>query len=296
MISIVICSINENYLSQVKENISSTIGTEYELIVWDNLRDGLGICEVYNRMAKQARYDFVCFLHEDILFETINWGHKIRSIFLNRPDIGIIGVAGCKYKSSFISGWYTGIKELDCANIIHRYVGGDEHILLQPPFSKDLENVVCIDGVFIVCRKEIWERILFDQSRLPGFHFYDIDFSVRASAICTVAVSFEILLTHVTKGGDFGDNWVKIALDYHKRKSEKLPIFVEGVISYGIDKKIIKVWLDVLKNYKISWRNKWNWIKIQKLLRIPSLYYSILKFFFYMPFGLRFIHKLLKGK
>jgi len=296
MISIVICSINENYLSQVKENISSTIGVEYELLIWDNLQDSKGICEVYNIMASQARYEYVCFLHEDILFETSDWGHKISSIFQNRPDIGVIGVAGSKYKSSYLSGWYSGVKELDCANIVHRYSWGDEHVLLNPSPESNLEEVVCIDGVFICCRKKIWEQITFDQENLTGFHFYDIDFSTRAASICKVAVSFEILITHITKGGDFGDSWVKIAIDYHKLHGKKLPVYINGYANSGADKQIIKAWLDVLKNYRISWRNKFNWLATQKLFAKPRLYYSVLKFLLYKPLGLRYIHKSVKRK
>ena len=200
MISIVICSINAYYLSQVKKNISATIGVEYELLVWENSHDKKGICEVYNRMATKARYEYICFLHEDILFETANWGASLVDIFLKDPAIGVVGVAGSKYKSPFFSGWYTNIKELDCAHIIHRYSWGDELICLQPSGHNRLENVVCVDGVFIGCRKQTWKELLFDQQNLPGFHFYDIDFSLRASAICTVVVTYNIVLVHITKG------------------------------------------------------------------------------------------------
>ena len=296
MISIVICSINQHFLSQVKENISSTIGVEYELLIWDNLQDSKGICEVYNTMAKQARFEYICFLHEDILFETMNWGHKISSIFLNQPDIGVIGVAGSKYKSGYLSGWYSGVKELDCANIVHRYSWGDEHVLLTPCPDSDLEEVVCIDGVFICCRKKIWEQVGFDQEHLNGFHFYDIDFSTKAASLCKVAVSFDVLITHITKGGDFGDSWVKIAMDYHKLQEKKLPVYINGQASLGVDKQIIKSWLDVLKNYRISWGNKFKWLFIQKLFLKPRLYYSILKFLLYKPLGLRYIHKSVKQK
>ncbi len=66
MISIIICSVNQNYLKDVAENISNSIGVEYELLVWDNREAKKGLCEVYNMMAAKARYDYLCFLHEDI--------------------------------------------------------------------------------------------------------------------------------------------------------------------------------------------------------------------------------------
>lgn len=296
MISIVICSINEKYLSQVKENISATIGHEYELLIWNNLQDSKGICEVYNRMAEQARFEYICFLHEDILFETENWGRKISSIFQKQPAIGVIGVAGSKFKSAYFSGWYTGNKDIDCANIIHRFNTGDEHVLLNPKKDNDLEEVVCIDGVFICCRKSIWKQVRFNQEHFSGFHFYDIDFSTRASAVCKVAVSFDVLIVHITKGGDFGDKWVNEAFVYHQLYEKKLPVYLNGQTHTGVDKKICKTWLDVLKRYKICWPNKWKWVVRQKLFLHPDLYYSIVKFLLYKPLGLQYIHKAFKRK
>src|SRR5687767_6375210 len=291
MISIVICSVNPIYLAQVKENISSTIGVEYELLAWDNREENRGICEIYNRMARQARFEYTCFLHEDILFETKNWGRKIQSIFVNSPGTGIIGVAGCKYKSAFLSGWYSGIPELDCANIIHRYPAGDEHLYLNPVPGSVLEEVACVDGVFICCRKALGEKLLFDEKNLTGFHFYDIDFSIRASKLCRLVVCFEILLVHITRGGDFGNSWIETSLQYHARQKGILPVSVKRSLPVNTDKRIIRIWLDVLKNYSVSWKNKWKWISRQKLLRFSGLYYSIMKFLLYKPLGLRHFHK-----
>jgi hypothetical protein len=292
MISIVICSINPAYLAQVKENISSTIGVEYELLIWDNRAEKKGICEVYNQMASQARFEFACFLHEDVLFETRDWGRKLVSIFTGQPATGVIGVVGSKYKSAFLSGWFTNVPELDCANIIHRYPNREEHLSLKPDPGRDTEEVVCVDGVFICCRTKLWQQLLFDEKNLTGFHFYDIDFSIRASKICKLIVCFDILLVHITPGGgDFGDSWITVALDYHSRQKGLLPVSVQKSMAANTDKKIIWTWLDVLKNYPVSWANKWKWISWQKLLRYPELYYSVLKFLLYKPLGLRYLHK-----
>jgi hypothetical protein len=239
----------------------------------------------------EARFDYLCFVHEDVLFETSHWGEKIKTIFNSDPKIGVIGVAGNKYKSAFCSGWYAGRKELDCGRINHRYPQGDQLIDLRPENNSPLERVVCVDGVFICCRKECWAQTKFAEERLPGFHFYDIDFSIRAAKSFTVAVTFDILLTHITSGGDFGNNWIKTALDYHKSDKIELPATILEQVPPGIDMHIVKIWLDVLKNYKINWSYKWKWVSSQELLKYPRLYYSVIKFFLYKPLGLRRIHK-----
>jgi hypothetical protein len=296
MLSIVICSINTDYLSKIKENISSTIGVEYELLVWNNLPENKGICEVYNMMAAKAKFEYICFVHEDLDFQTRDWGKKLVSLFESNTEIGVIGVAGCKYKSRVFSGWYTAIKELDCCNIIHRFPWGDELLFMKPDDSKMLEEVVCLDGVFICCKKQIWQQVKFDETNLTGFHFYDIDFSLKATKYSAVVVTYEIDIMHITLGGDFGEKWVETCISYHLKNKGVLPYDKLSVVKDTTDKRIQLVWLDVLKNYKISWRNKWRWVALQNLFRHTVFFYPVLRFFLYRPTGARYFHRKYKAR
>lgn len=294
MISVVICSVNPQFLEQVKKNISDTIGLEYELLVWDNRELKLGLCEVYNRMADLAKCEVLCFVHEDIYFERTGWGKDIISLFNSRNELGVIGVAGSKYKSAAYSGWYTGIKGFDCADLVHIERGKVRHIYLKPDngYNKEFEDVVCVDGVFICCRKEIWQKIRFNDDDLKGFHYYDLDFSLRASEVCSVSVLYNLKLVHVTHGGDFGDNWVITTFQFHKYFKERLPVVLPGIeVPETAEFKIKKIWLDVLKSQNVSFRNKLKWIYNENLYSGFKLGYSIFKFLFYKPLGLRYIHK-----
>jgi glycosyl transferase family 2 len=293
MISILICSADNSLLGQARRNIEQTIGVEHEILFFDNL-EKKGICEVYNYLAGRAKFSYLCFVHEDVLFQTANWGVVIGDIFSANHAIGVVGVAGSKYKSKCFSGWYSGIRSFDCANILHRYSYGDESIYLQPHSENALEEVVCLDGVFICSRKEIWQHSKFNEADLKGFHFYDIDFSLRASAICSLAVSFNINIIHITTGGDFGNNWVKTAIEYHSRSGKLLPGTKLINHSNSIEERISKTWLDFLKGYRISWKNKLRWIRMQKLHYKPALYYPIVRFLFYEPFGIGKFRKLFK--
>ncbi len=293
MISVLICSADNSLLNQVKTNIEETIGVEHEILFFDNL-EKKGICEVYNSLAARAKFSYLCFVHEDILFQTLNWGLLLADIFSKNPAIGVVGVAGSKYKSKCFSGWYSGIPGFDCANILHRYSYGDEAIYLQPNKENVLEEVVCLDGVFICSRKEVWQQSKFNEADLKGFHFYDIDFSLRASRICKIAVTYDVNIIHITKGGDFGDNWVTTAIGYHIRFGKMLPGTKLVDHSYSIEEKISKTWLDFLKKYRISWKNKIQWIRLQKLFYKPVLYYAIARFLFYEPVGIENFHKSFK--
>lgn len=73
MISIIISSYNKDYYSQFIENVEKTIGVPYEIIQILNI-GAMGVCEAYNKGARQAKFEYLVFCHEDITFETKNWG------------------------------------------------------------------------------------------------------------------------------------------------------------------------------------------------------------------------------
>jgi len=297
MLSIVICSINPIFLQQVEKSIADTIGNiAYEILSVDNRNTSKGISEVYNSLAEKANYEFICFLHEDVLFNTSCWGEKLVAIFSNDITIGMVGVAGSKYKSKLYSGWYTGVKELDCANIIHRFEYGDEQLFLAPVNYQSAEEVVCIDGVFIVCKKNVWAAAPFNETALIGFHFYDIDFSLKAAEKYKIIVTYDIELIHITKGGDFSNAWVETTIDYHQNINKNLPTSKIEIDIKATDFSVAKGWLDWLKNYNISFSNKIKWVFSQQLHIRPSLYYSIAKFMLYKSLRLKSIHQLFKRK
>lgn len=296
MLSIVVCSVNEELLAQLKESIAATIGIEYELLVWDNRRENLGLCEVYNRMAAHARFPFICFCHEDIVFQTPDWGPILLNLFEADEQVALIGIAGGKYKSTFLSGWYTGVGQLDYYNIIHETNSKREVLYRPEKWEATEQQVVCIDGVFMTCRRAIWSEVRFNEPILKGFHFYDIDFSLRIAQAYKVVVTNKINLLHITQGGDYGDKWVNEAFVFHQQMSALLPSSIQPVDIRNIDLIIARNWLNRLMNEPVSWSNKIKWIIAQGLYKHIYLSYAIVKFLLYRPFGLKAIHRLLKAK
>src|SRR5690606_33213747 len=138
------------------------------------------------------------------------------------------------------------------------------------------------------------EQIKFNENELKGFHFYDIDFSIRAGSITKMFVSYQIEIIHLTQGGDFGDNWVLESINWHNQQKSMLPVTLTNLNVPGADKIVIKSWLDWLKNQSISWNNKVKWVYLQKLYLFPGLYYSLIKFFIYKPLRLKYLHRLFK--
>ena len=75
MLSIIVCSVNPEAAERLQKNIAATVGTvPYEIITFDNRTVGYGICKVYNLCTEKSRYDNLCFVHEDVQFDTIGWG------------------------------------------------------------------------------------------------------------------------------------------------------------------------------------------------------------------------------
>lgn len=270
---------------QVKSNIDNTIGVPWEAIIIDNSTSPRGITEVYNEGAKKARFDTVCFVHEDVGFLTQDWGKLVNGYFTNDPSLGIIGVAGSLYKSKTPSGWMTLIDDFDRCNIYHLDSGGNkERLYFDQPPANPLKEVVILDGVFLCSRKSIILKIPFDQGLLKGFHLYDLDISYRISRFYKVAVSFEIDLVHYTEGGDFGDKWIEDTLRWHDRYKEHFPVFCENkneVAVRSVEYRVRRFYLKRLKIEKISFKNKVQWIKRSGALSNIHLWPDILIFFLY---------------
>ena len=263
MISIVICSINQQLAAQVQKSIGDTIGVEWEAIVINNEVNPQSIAQVYNRGAAMARFDIICFVHEDVLFQTDNWGQIIVRLFQQDPAPGLIGVAGSKYKSKSPAGWYSGIAAIDCGNITHVNRLNQEQLLYYNPVpGSQQQEVVVLDGVLLCCLKKVWEKVRFNDQMLTGFHLYDIDFSFRVAAHFKVMVTYEINLVHLTQGGSFGNAWVTNTLLWHRQMKEQLPLSrpVHQKLNKKYEAQFVRSWLIRLKQEDISFANKIKWL------------------------------------
>ena len=283
MISVIICSINKGLAQQVQKNIAATIGVVWEFIVIENTVSPKSLTEVYNVGASKAKYDVLLFVHEDVLFQTENWGKKLLDYFEKDNSLGLIGIAGSKYKSSVPSGWFSGIEALDCCNILH--VDSNDQKLpmyFNPAPGSPTQDVVVLDGVLLCCKKNVWQQVKFDETLLKGFHLYDIDFSFRVAQKFKVSVSFEIDLIHLTEGGNFGDEWVNNTLLWHSEKQSSLPFYTKdlSVKKSKFESVFIRNWLIRLKQEDISFSNKITWLYKSNTWRYITAWPFVVLFLF----------------
>ncbi|HZG24368.1 MAG TPA: glycosyltransferase [Chitinophagaceae bacterium] len=223
MISIIVCSVDDKMFGSFEQNITHTIGVEHEIIRINNSNNSFSICGAYNEGARRAKYEFLCFVHEDVIMQTPRWGKILCEIFRENRELGLLGVAGTMYKSYAPWGWSL-IPGESVINIIqgHKYSNSPAYQVYKNPANKTLSEVVCIDGVLMFTRKSIVEEIQFDEETLHGFHGYDIDFSLSVFRKYKVAVTFDILMTHLSEGKN-DHAWVSETLKLHKKWKRELP-------------------------------------------------------------------------
>lgn len=202
MLSIIISSYQEHYYVKLLDNIKKTIGGNFvhEIIKINN--PGLmGICEAYNKGAEQAVYDHLLFIHEDILFQSTDWGEKLKKHFRTLQNPGILAVAGTSYKSLLPVGWWS-FADFSALHIdqITKEKETHSYRLTQP------QKVLITDGVFLAMTKKIWAEVRFNEKN-PDFHGYDIEMSLDVSKKYQNYIIHDVLLTHLSSG-NITKNWL----------------------------------------------------------------------------------------
>lgn len=224
MISIIVCSVNPVFFEQFELSISNSIGTAYELIRIDNRGNDYSICEAYNKGANRAKYPYLCFAHEDILFGATNWGPPLMAAFEDK-HAGIIGVAGSKYKSLAPGAWPNNNAALDCYDLVQHYPLENRQELQRnnPDPAQDYAEVKTLDGVFLFTSSEVWRNNLFDDATFKGFHGYDLDFSLQVGESYPLYVSYNLMIQHLSPGR-LNKTWVEQSILLAEKWKAILPV------------------------------------------------------------------------
>jgi glycosyltransferase involved in cell wall biosynthesis len=226
MISIIICSKNPLLLDKVSQSIAATIGIEHEIITINNPNAEIGICEAYNKGALQAKYPYLCFSHEDIIFHTQNWGQKVVNHLLN-PTVGLIGVVGCIVKPRAPSGVWLNSHYVNRVHMVQGSLSGETYIKYDNPLAEVKAEVKVVDGLFMSCRKQVWEENMFDELNFTDFHAYDIDFSLQIAQKYKLYIVYDIEMEHLSNGG-CSHSWVTSILKLDKKWMYQLPLYTHN--------------------------------------------------------------------
>lgn len=230
MISIIICSRQSDISDEIKQNINDTIGVEYELVVIDNSRNNYSIFSAYNRGLVLAKGDVLCFMHEDILFHTKQWGKMILAYFGKYADVGMVGVAGTHFLPNMPAAWWD--TEMRSGQLLQGGIDNGVYKII----SKDLwdnykmepTRVVSVDGLWMCFRKKIFDYVKWDDISFKGFHGYDTDISLQVwKSGFEVHIFWDVLIEHKSCGVSGMDFYNSLDVLYSKW-NKILPI-IKGV-------------------------------------------------------------------
>lgn len=200
------------------------------------------LTEIYNRALEEASSDIIVFCHDDIIFETKNWGEKIIKHFHKNQEYAILGVAGTDH---MINGKWWEIRNAMHGTVKHT----DGKKVWENKYSKSygnqLKEMVALDGLLLaVNRPKLSTK--FDET-FKGFHFYDISFCyenhIKGSKLGLMS---NIKLIHKSVGGT-NKEWEDNKLIFESKHSEDLPTNLNKNTSHIVfDKSLPKVDLHVL--------------------------------------------------
>lgn len=177
------------------------------------------LAKTYNEILEESENDIVVFCHDDIEFETKNWGDKLLKLFNRNSEYGILGIAGT---TDMIDGRWWTMKESMTGIVSHKHEGKKWTNTYSPDQGNKIKEVVVLDGLFIcVDKRKIKNN--FDEE-FDGFHFYEIPFcfSNHMDGV-KLGVTTMVRVTHKSIGMT-NDQWEKNKIKFEEKYGSNLPV------------------------------------------------------------------------
>lgn len=219
--------LSETENQRFEEHVKSTCGLKKNLTIikYVNMNQ-YSLTELYNKgldeVKDSGRNDIVVFSHNDILFETYNWGYKLLGLF-NNGDYHIIGLAGSTEMPS--SGrWWDDRSTM--RGIVKHTNGFDVWTSTYSSPTRFIQDTVLVDGLFFaVDPDEIESRFL---EEFKGFHFYEISFCIENWLDgCNIGVTTDILVLHQSVG-ETNNQWEQNRIQFIEKYNNELPIIIKN--------------------------------------------------------------------
>lgn len=227
MISVIICARTSTLSPAFVENITTTIGVPFEIISVDNSENKYSIFSAYNEGYAKSKYPYLCFLHDDVLFHSADWGAKLIT-HLQDQQTGIVGLAGGDLIIRIPSSWSAGVVNINILQSDRTGKKPTKLFRLPQNFTESRRSVIVLDGVMLAMRRDLMEKIRFDE-QLGGFHGYDFDISLQATvAGFTNYVAYDIKLEHLSRGKP-DKKYYKNLIRVYRKWEEHLPLMGKNI-------------------------------------------------------------------
>ncbi len=162
------------------------------------------LAAAYNEAARVARHPRLIFIHDDVAFLSPAPLERLAEAL---AEADVVGVAGSERATGpavlwsghpYLHGWVTYPSESSSS--------GFEAAPLSLRTGR-IDGMATLDGLLLAMSREAALAVGFDEATFDAFHFYDLDFCVRAHAAGKrLAVTTDVLALHDSRGG-FGADW-----------------------------------------------------------------------------------------
>jgi glycosyltransferase involved in cell wall biosynthesis len=193
------------------------------------------LTDLYNKIILKSHNDILVLCHDDIYFDSKNWGQKILNHFKRKPEYGILGLAGTTNMPKSGRWWDDFSKMKGIVN--HEHEGKKWESKYSASSGNQIDDVVLVDGLFIVInRKKIKENF---NEEIKGFHFYDVDFSFRNFIKdVKIGVVYDIRVTHKSIG-QTNEQWEKNREIFAEKYKDVLPVKVKRNLTLESPLKVL---------------------------------------------------------
>ena len=191
--------------------------------------------EAYNMILEQATNDVVVLCHDDIYFDSKNWGSKILNHFKRNSDYGILGLAGSTQLPSSAKWWEDFSKMKGIVN--HEHGGKKWESKYSASLGNQIDDVVLVDGLFIVLNtKNVKQKF---NEEIKGFHFYDVDFSFRNFIEdVKIGVIYDVRVTHKSIG-ETNEQWEQNRIVFAEKHKDILPVKIKRNLTIDSPIKVL---------------------------------------------------------
>jgi glycosyltransferase involved in cell wall biosynthesis len=137
--------------------------TQTELILVDNQqRRFKSAAEALNYGGRNARGEYIMFVHQDIRLESSTWIADAEKMLESLPKLGIAGVAGKRDRTGIVTNISNGITPRPAGTIRI-----DEATLVQT-----------VDECLMIIPRNLFHRLPFDADVCDNWHLYAVDYSL----------------------------------------------------------------------------------------------------------------------
>lgn len=223
-------SIEEN--EKFEKHVSDTCGVHVSIHGYPNFNE-FSLPEIYNKAISEInkKDSITVFCHNDIEFDTPNWG-KILLKHFNRTspqyNYQILGVAGATELNSHGCWWLDKSNKMNTTKmvgIVNHFNGIRkwESRYSEPRFG--VSEVLLVDGLFMAVDLDKIEH-KFDES-YKGFHMYDVSFCFPNYLDgCNIGVITDIRITHKSIG-QTNQQWEENRIQFAEEYKSELPMKIE---------------------------------------------------------------------